>query len=137
MSKKYAQDCPIARTLDVVGDRWTLILLRDMFMGATRFGEFLERSSGLPPRILSSRLKQLKEQGFVDRRIYNLHPLRAEYLLTDKGRSLLPIILAMGKWGFENAYTDDPQVRDEYARAVYEAIPESRAMMEEAGIFNG
>jgi DNA-binding HxlR family transcriptional regulator len=137
MNKKYAQDCPVARTLDLIGDRWTLLILRDMFMGATRFGEFLEKSPGLPPRLLSSRLKYLKDEGLVDRRIYNLHPLRAEYLLTEKGRSVLPIILEIGKWGFLNTFEHDREVRDRVAGSVFEAIPESREMMEKAGIFNG
>jgi DNA-binding HxlR family transcriptional regulator len=137
MNKTYGQECPVARTLDLIGDRWTLLIFRDMFMGATRFGEFLEMSPGLPPRLLSSRLKYLKDEGFVDRRIYNLHPLRAEYLLTEKGRSVLPIILEIGKWGFLNTFEHDRDVRDRVAGSVYEAIPESREMMEEAGIFNG
>jgi DNA-binding HxlR family transcriptional regulator len=137
MSKTYSQDCPVARTLDVVGDRWTLLILRDLFMGVSRFSEFQERSPGLPPKVLSSRLKELKDRGFVDRRIYNLHPLRAEYLLTEQGRTLLPIILAIGRWGLEHKFEGEPEVRDRVARAVYEAIPESRTMMDEAGMCNG
>jgi DNA-binding HxlR family transcriptional regulator len=127
----------VARTLDLVGDRWTLLILRDMFMGNSRFGEFLERSPGLPPRLLSARLKHLKDAGLADRRIYNLHPLRAEYLLTDKGRSLLPVILALGRWGLENEFPDEPGLRKQLAGQVFEAIPESREMIREAGILGG
>lgn len=127
----------MARTLDIVGDRWTLLILRDLFTGVSRFGEFLERSPGLPPKILSARLRTLKGQGFVDRRIYSLHPLRAEYILTDKGRSLLPIILEIGRWGFEHGFEGETELRNRVAEAVYKAIPESRAMIEEGGFVSG
>ena len=137
MGRQYAQDCPVARTLDVIGDRWTLLILRDLFMGTSRFGEFLERSPGLPPKILSARLRTLKDQGFVDRRIYSLHPLRAEYLLTDKGRSLLPIVLEIGNWGLKYGFEGETEVRNRIAEMVYNAIPESRPMIEEGGFISG
>ena len=127
----------MARTLDVIGDRWTLLILRDLFMGVSRFGEFQERSPGLPPKLLSARLKSLKDQGFVDRRIYSLHPLRAEYLLTDMGRTLLPIILEIGRWGFEYGFEGETEVRNRVAEVVYNAIPESRPMIEEGGFVSG
>lgn len=137
MNRTYAQDCPVARTLDVIGDRWTLLILRDMFMGVSRFTELLERSSGLPPRVLSSRLRALKDQGLVDRRIYSLHPLRAEYLLTEKGRSLLPVILAMGRWGFEHGFEGQAELKKAVAGGIYTRFPEARPMIEEAGILDG
>jgi DNA-binding HxlR family transcriptional regulator len=129
--RRYSQDCPIARTLDIVGDRWTLLIVRDMFMGSSRFSEFRERS-GIPPKVLSARLKLLMEEGMIEREVYNEHPLRAEYRLTERGRSLLPIILAIGKWGLENEF-DDPRLRDAIAAVIHEKIPESREQLEEAG----
>ena len=130
--RKYSQDCPIARTLDVVGDRWTLLILRDMFMGSSKFGEFRENSS-IPPKVLSARLKLLMEDGVIERKVYSEHPLRAEYHLTERGRSLLPVVLAVGQWGLENEFDDDPETRDAVAGIIYEHIPESRPILEEAG----
>jgi DNA-binding HxlR family transcriptional regulator len=130
--RKYSQDCPIALTLDLVGDRWTLLILRDMFMGNSKFSEFRERS-GIPPKVLSARLKWLMENGFIEREVYSEHPLRAEYRPTERGRSLLPVLLAIGRWGLENTFEDLEQ-RDRVARAIYDQIPESRPIIEEAGI---
>ena len=129
--RRYSQDCPIARTLDVVGDRWTLLILRDMFMGSSKFSEFREHSS-IPPKVLSARLKQLMEDGVVERVVYSEHPLRAEYRPSEHGKTLLPLILAIGKWGLEYTFPDVNQ-RDQIASAIYEQIPESRPIMEEAG----
>jgi len=131
--RKYSQSCPIARTLDVIGDRWTLLIIRDLFMGSTKFGAF-RQSSGIPPKVLSARLKSLLENGIIEREVYSEHPLRAEYHLTELGRSLLPIVLAIGMWGFENTFAGEHDLRSAVADAVYENIPESRVMLEEAGI---
>src|SRR3989337_1412328 len=109
MPKPYNQTCPIARTLDIVGDRWTLLIVRDLFLGRTRFSHFLDSCPGLPPRLLSGRLKRLEEQGLVERTVYSQHPLRAEYRLTEKGRSLFPILRAMAEWGVKHLYADDPE----------------------------
>jgi DNA-binding HxlR family transcriptional regulator len=131
--RRYSQDCPIARTLDIVGDRWTLLILRDMFMGSSKFSEFRERSS-IPPKVLSARLKMLMENDLVKRVVYSEHPLRAEYRLADQGRSLLPVLLAVGRWGLNNTYADDDlDMRDRVAEVIYQRIPESRPMMEEDG----
>src|SRR2546422_7491919 len=66
-TRPYNQDCPIARTLDIVGDRWTLLIIRDLFLGKSRFSEFRDSSPAIPPRLLSARLKRLEEQGLIDR----------------------------------------------------------------------
>ena len=121
MPKPYDQTCPIARTLDIVGDRWTLLIVRDMFMGSARFGQFLEQSPGLPPKLLSDRLKKLVESGLVRRSLYSRHPLRAEYRLTDRGRSLLPVIQAISVWGLDNCFEGEPEARAEIARVAAEA----------------
>ena len=96
--------CPIAKTLDVVGDRWTLLILRDMMLGAAKFKDFLERSPGMPARILSDRLKKLEAAGIVERRIYSEHPLRAEYHQTPRGEALQPVLLAIGAWGLDEFF---------------------------------
>lgn len=120
----YSQNCPVARTLDVIGDRWTLLIIRDMFMGKTRFNQFMESSSGLPPKVLSSRLKKLMEHGLVQRSIYSQHPLRAEYHLTKRGRTLLHVIKALGQWGFDYMFEGEDGLRDQVYEVVTTAIPE-------------
>ena len=90
----------MARTLDVVGERWTLLILRDLFRRGPRKFQDLETSlAGIGPNTLSVRLKRLEEAGIVERRFYEQHPPRAEYILTGKGRSLGPVLLALKKWG--------------------------------------
>src|SRR5581483_1874941 len=96
--KSFAEmSCPIARTLDIVGEWWTLLIVRDALLGATRFDEF--RQSGIADNILSARLELLVREGILERRPYQDHPPRYEYVLTEKGRDLLPIIMALGTWG--------------------------------------
>ena len=92
--------CPIARSLAVIGDRWTILILRDLVrLGPRKFHD-LERSlSGISPNTLSSRLKTLEDHGIVERRFYEQHPPRAEYVLTRKGRELGPIVRTMREWG--------------------------------------
>jgi DNA-binding HxlR family transcriptional regulator len=92
--------CPIARSLAVVGDRWTILILRDLVrLGPRRFHD-LERSlSGISPNTLSMRLKHLEEARIVERRFYEQHPPRAEYVLTDVGNELRPVLKALFEWG--------------------------------------
>jgi DNA-binding HxlR family transcriptional regulator len=91
-------NCSIARALDVVGEWWTLLIVRDALRGATRFDEFRE-NLGMARGVLSSRLHKLVEQGILDRQQYLEHPPRYEYTLTDKGRALAPVITALMNWG--------------------------------------
>lgn len=102
MSRAYGQACPIARTLDLVGDRWTLLIVRDLFLGDRRFTEIRKRSPGMPTKMLSDRLKSLEQHGIVERKVYSEHPLRAEYQLTTLGRSLEPIVSAIFEWGMQH-----------------------------------
>lgn len=104
MESKYDLACPVARALDVIGERWTILILRDLFKrGPLRFQD-LERSlEGVSPNTLSSRLKGLTDRGIIDRRLYEEHPPRAEYFLTDKGRTLGPILRALYEWGQKHA----------------------------------
>jgi DNA-binding HxlR family transcriptional regulator len=100
MAKPYGLDCPVARTLDVIGDRWTILLLRDLFLYRTRrFQDFSETLPGLTPSVLSGRLKELEEAGIIENRLYSDHPPRAEYFLTAKGRTLGPVLRALRQWG--------------------------------------
>jgi DNA-binding HxlR family transcriptional regulator len=100
----YGLNCPVARTLDVIGERWTLLILRDLFLSESRrFQDFEQALSGVSPSTLSARLKVLEDRGIVERRFYEQHPPRAEYLLTPKGRALGPVMLALRAWGSKHA----------------------------------
>jgi DNA-binding HxlR family transcriptional regulator len=93
------ETCPIARTLDIVGSRWTLLIIRDLLTGAMRFQDFQERLPGIAPNVLSSRLKTLEQNGLVRREFYSDHPPRASYELTDSGRELGVVVLSLARWG--------------------------------------
>lgn len=94
-----AQDCSLARTLEVVGERWTLLVLRDCFFGVRRFTDLL-RHLGIPRAVLAGRLAGLVAAGVLDRREYR--PGRDEYVLTDRGRTLWPTLYALARWGDDN-----------------------------------
>ena len=94
------EPCPIARTLSVVGDRWTVLILREAFLKAKRFEEFSD-ALGLTRHVLASRLKKLVEHGVLQREAYQERPVRHEYRLTDKGLALYPVLVALNGWGSE------------------------------------
>jgi DNA-binding HxlR family transcriptional regulator len=100
MPDTYGLDCPLARTLDIIGERWSVLILRDLFLqGARKFQDFENSLSGISPNTLSARLKRLEEAGIIERRFYAEHPPRAEYVLTTKGRELGPVMKALRAWG--------------------------------------
>jgi DNA-binding HxlR family transcriptional regulator len=100
----YGLRCPVARTLEIIGERWTILILRDLFRdGPRRFDDFQRSLQGVGPNTLSARLKMLEERGIIERRLYEEHPPRAEYLLTEKGRTLGPILRALRDWGEKHA----------------------------------
>ena len=100
LSAPYDMRCPVARTLDIIGERWTILILRDLLLdGPRRFQDFEHSLAGISPNTLSARLKRLEEYGIVERHFYEQHPPRAEYVLTDKGRSLGPVLKALLEWG--------------------------------------
>jgi len=99
-SAPYDMRCPIARTLDIVGERWTILILRDLVTGGPRKFQDFERSlAGISPNTLSARLKRLEEAGIIERRFYEQHPPRAEYVLTEKGKELCPVLRTLFDWG--------------------------------------
>jgi DNA-binding HxlR family transcriptional regulator len=91
--------CPVACTLDVVGDRWTLLVVRDLLFGKRRYGEFLASSEGIPTNILADRLKRLERNGLVASTPYSERPRRVEYRLTPAGRELGRVVDAFADWG--------------------------------------
>lgn len=103
-------ECSIARALDTIGDRWSLLILRDAFYGIRRFEDFRE-DLGVARNILTDRLHKLVSHGVLDRVQYDDKPPRFEYRLTDKGRDLLPVVLTMMRWGNKWTHeTEDPPV---------------------------
>jgi DNA-binding HxlR family transcriptional regulator len=124
-------NCPISSTLDLLGDRWTLLVVRDLlFVGKRRFGEFLESPEGIPTNILSDRLRRLEEHGVVEKSLYSSRPQRYEYRLTARGADLFHVLLAMAEWGLRHlpGTTAPPE---EVLRGAYEAA--RRELEESAG----
>jgi len=97
MAKRITQ-CPIARSVEHVGDEWSVLILRDALYGLTRFDEF-QKSLGIAPNILTRRLNSLVEAGMLERAQYSEHPPRFEYRLTPAGRDFRSVVLAMAAWG--------------------------------------
>mgnify|MGYP001812081433 CR=1 FL=1 len=91
--------CPVSCTLDLLGDKWTLLLVRDLLLGKGTYTEFQKSPEGIPTNILASRLKRLQAEGILAREPYQQNPVRYRYTLTGKGRDLAPILLAMVDWG--------------------------------------
>src|SRR5262245_55754680 len=92
--------CPVVRALEVIGDRWTILILRDLFLeGPRKFQDFQASLAGASPNTLSARLKKLELNGIVERKLYAEHPPRAEYVLTEKGRELGPVMKSLRDWG--------------------------------------
>jgi DNA-binding HxlR family transcriptional regulator len=106
MPRRYHQTCPVALSLEIVGDRWTLLIVRDLLPGTRRFSELLAGLPGISPPVLSDRLKRLEEQGIVARSFYSQHPPRAAYRLTDKGRELGHVTGALAVWGARHLDVD-------------------------------
>ena len=100
MKSTSSPKCPVARTLDIIGARWTSLILRDLLLHeARRFQDLQDSLETITPSTLSERLKTLERKGIIERRYYSQHPPRAEYILTQKGRDFGPVLLEMRKWG--------------------------------------
>ena len=118
--KSFADmDCSVAQCLEIVGEWWTMLIIRDAFLGVTRFEDFQKRL-GISRNILQQRLATLVEAGVLKRVPYSEHPPRDDYRLTDKGRDLWPVLTAMRQWGDAYAAPDGPPlevVHDHCGRA--------------------
>ena len=91
--------CPVACTLDILGDKWTLLVIRDLFLGKKTYSDFQSSPEGIPTNILAERLKRLLENDIVKKSPYQQNPVRYEYILTQKGKALGPVLKAMVNWG--------------------------------------
>jgi DNA-binding HxlR family transcriptional regulator len=100
------EGCPVAATLDVIGDRWTLLIIRDLTLGRSgKFKNLMASLQGISPNLLAQRLKLLEREGIVERHFYSDHPPRAEYRFTKKGAELGSVVRAMAEWGIEYRLT--------------------------------
>src|SRR5436305_11153225 len=93
-----SRECSVARTLEIVGEKWALLAVREVFLGNRRFDEMVRRT-GAPRDTLAARLRSLVGAGILERRQYSEHPVRHEYRLTEAGRELYPVILTLMRWG--------------------------------------
>ncbi len=100
-----ALDCSVAKALEVIGERWSLLIVRDVMHGHRRFGE-MQESLGIARNVLSARLQRLVDEGILERRAYQESPPRYEYFLTEKGLDLWPALIALLNWG--DRYTERP-----------------------------
>jgi DNA-binding HxlR family transcriptional regulator len=91
--------CPVACTLDVIGDKWSLLIVRDLLLGRSSYSEFLNAGEGIPTNILARRLRRLEEAGLVEKRVARGPRRRFEYRLTATGRGLGPIVKVLVEWG--------------------------------------
>jgi DNA-binding HxlR family transcriptional regulator len=103
----HGRDCSIARALGMIGERWTLLALREITLGQRRFDQIV-RGTGASRDILSARLHKLVEAGVLERRLYETHPPRYEYVPTEAGRALQPILLGLADWGDRYATQGPP-----------------------------
>ena len=115
-STAEVRPCAIADAMDVIGERWSLLIVRELLWGNNRFSG-IQAQTGAPRDVLSARLKSLVEAGILERRRYSERPPRDEYLLTDLGKSLEPILLAIQEWSLANGIRDPglpPSVQKEH-----------------------
>jgi DNA-binding HxlR family transcriptional regulator len=100
--------CPIACALDLLGDRWTLLVIRDLFRGKTRYGEFLAAPEGIPTNILADRLARLEQAGIIQSEPYQKNPPRYAYTLTPKGTDLKPVLGTLATWSMRHLPRTQP-----------------------------
>jgi len=110
--KSYGLDCPIARTLDVIGDRWTLLIVRDLLRGTHKYQDLLDSLTGISTNLLAERLARLVDEGIVTRTLYSEKPPRAEYHLTEQGQQLASVVDALFDWGTQwRGWGQAPELR--------------------------
>jgi DNA-binding HxlR family transcriptional regulator len=91
--------CPAACALDIAGDRWTLLIVRDLLRGRNTYGALADSDEGIPTNILADRLRKMEEGGLIEAKPYQQRPVRYEYALTEKGRELGDVLAALARWG--------------------------------------
>src|SRR2546428_12839364 len=96
------KSCPIESTFKIIGKKWTILILREMFRGVTQFNRFLERITGLTPKLLINRLKELQKSRIITRKMVSESPVRIEYHLTDLGKKMEPVLVAAGSFSMSS-----------------------------------
>jgi DNA-binding HxlR family transcriptional regulator len=127
--------CSVAQCLEVIGEWWSMLIVRDAFLGVSRFDDFQERL-GISRNILNQRLHRLVEAGILQKMPYREHPPRFDYRLTDKGRYLWPVLTAMRQWGDTYAAPEGPplQVMHKNCGEIAEAVPTCSVCGEPMGV---
>ena len=95
-------NCPVSSTLDVVGDKWTLLIIRDLVRGKSKYGEFLASAEKIPTNILANRLRSMEKNGLIEKKLYSQHSRRHEYSLTDRGWKFAEVVKYLKEWGERN-----------------------------------
>lgn len=114
MTKKIVNEtCPVARSLSVFGDTWSILILRDAHAGFTRFDQFRKRLN-IAPTMLTKRLSNMVEDGLLEKRRYSDNPPREEYLLTQSGRDFLPILFVLADWGRKHIPHQNPDLMAQF-----------------------
>lgn len=113
-SPTYRSTCPVAATLDILGDKWTLLVIRDLYLGKKTFKELQDSPEHIPTNLLSDRLKRLEATGIISKQAYQQRPVRYAYALTQKGKDLSRVLKAMVVWG--KKYIPGTMTAAEYAR---------------------
>lgn len=93
--------CPVTNTLEIIGDKWTMVIIRDLFFGKKTYGDFQSSPEGIPTNILADRLKRLELTGIIEKSPYQQKPVRFEYTLTEKGTGLAPVLKSLKEWGLK------------------------------------
>jgi DNA-binding HxlR family transcriptional regulator len=96
------KSCPIETTFKIIGKKWAVLIIREMFRGTTQFNRFLQNIEGITPKVLTERLRELEKFGIVRRRIVSEYPIRVEYDITDLGREFEPVLLAAASFSMRN-----------------------------------
>jgi DNA-binding HxlR family transcriptional regulator len=130
LNREYDQVCSIARTLEVLGERWTLLVIRDVFNGRRRFDQ-IQENLGVARNVLSTRLALLVEEGILEKRAYQERPPRYEYFLTEKGLDLWPILVGMLHWGDRHLSDEGPPMLVRHKGC--EGLIDDRGYCEECG----
>lgn len=122
--KEYGQYCPVAKSLDVVGDRWTLLIVRDLMRGKQRFKDLQDSLSGIAPNLLSDRLKKLEEAGLVVRTFFKQLPPKVEYTLTDQGKALEAVLASLARFGMANLMQPPEETEVVDPEFIFQAMPQ-------------
>ena len=130
LKREYDQVCSIARTLEVLGERWTLLVIRDVFNGHRRFDR-IQENLGVARNVLSARLAWLVDEDILEKRAYQERPPRYEYFLTQKGLDLWPMLVAMLHWGDRHLSTEGPPMLVRHKRC--EGLVDERGYCERCG----